>query len=361
MGLKSELMHMVFRVQGEAAGAVETLPEPVKKLLLRALGEDARLVNADDAMKILVSVNALIGQPLISKNYKLSRTFFDKQMQFTRSQAISLHQVVDFTLPSTQDTHEIPVRHYVPKVPVAADSREPILVYFHGGGFVIGNLDTHDEFCRYLSLYADMQVLSVDYRLAPEHPAPAAVLDCLDALSWVHEHAERLGIDTDAICVGGDSAGGNLAAVVAQQSKHLPYAPAAQLLIYPLTDAVKSYTSHQQYGEGLTLTLQDKHLFEYFYIHQGALKPDDVLISPVYGDVQGVAPAYVVTAEADILVDEGEAYAYQLRQAGVPVYSERVYGQPHGFINMINLHARAKLEVIKLAQGFAAFLHEHTE
>lgn len=373
MGLRTDLVHAFARAQGDVASIIETLPTPIQTLLVNVLGNDNKLANADNTMKIILSSNRLVGTPLISKNAQRSRAYFEEQMRVIQGRPLDLFQVDDFTVPSSQDldtenphlrtqmampAHEIPVRHYIPKPPVSADEAQPLLLYFHGGGFVVGSRDTHDEFCRHLALYSGMQVLSVDYRLAPEDHAPAAVLDCLSVLQWAYDHAHKLGADPKRIYVGGDSAGGNLAAVISQFSKHTAYAPKAQLLIYPVTDASTDYPSHQQYGSGYTLTLKDRHNFDYFYIHQSELKPNDPLVSPLLGDLEGVAPAYVVTAEIDLLVDEGEAYAHKLRKSGITTFSERLHGLPHGFINMMNIHTQCRLESIKIAQQFATFVSD---
>lgn len=161
---------------------------------------------------------------------------------------------------------------------------------------------------------------------------------------------------TKVLHVGGDSAGGNLSAVVAQQLKGTPHSPKAQLLIYPVTDNATHYKSYDQYGADMPLTMQDVRTFEYYYVHSGSLKLGNPLTAPMRGDATGVCPAFVVTAEMDVLVDEGEAYAHKLRREGVKVVSKRVYGQPHGFINMVGIHKGAKLELIKFAQEFAGFV-----
>lgn len=373
MGLRTDIVRAFARAQGDMANVIATLPNSIQFLLARILGDDDKLFNIDNTMKVLLASNRLIGQPLISKNPQKSRAYFAEQMRVMQGDPIELYKVNDFSIPSSTDldtdnpkllkhlpmsTHEIGMRHYIPQAPLSADEKQPVLVYFHGGAFVIGSPDTHDEFCRHLARYTGMHILSVDYRLAPEHHAPAAVCDCLSALQWTYQHADELGVDASRIYVGGDSAGGNLAAVTSQQSKGTAYAPKAQLLIYPVTDASRSYGSYQQYGEGYTLSLTDKHNAEYFYIHQSELKPTDPLVSPLLGDLEGVAPACVITAEIDLLVDEAEAYAHKLRKSGVKTVSERIHGLPHGFINMMNVHSQCRLASIKIAQDFSAFAQE---
>lgn len=373
MGLRTDIVRAFARAQGDIASVIATLPNSVQFLLARILGDDDKLLNVDNTMKVLLSSNRLVGQPLVSKNPQKCRAYFLEQMNAVQGTPIDLYQVKNFTILSSTDLGtgnpdleqqktlppvSIGVRHYIPKPPLSPEEKQPLLVYFHGGAFVVGSPDTHDEFCRHLALYANMQVLSVDYRLAPEHHAPAAVYDCMSALQWVHTHAHELAVDPSRIYVGGDSAGGNLAAVVSQQSKLTNYAPKAQLLIYPVTDASRAYPSYEQYGQGYTLSLNDKHNAEYFYIHKSQLKPNNPLVSPLLGELTGVAPAFVITAEIDLLVDEGEAYAHKLRKSGVKTVSERLHGLPHGFINMINIHSQCRLASINTAQQFARFVQD---
>lgn len=212
----------------------------------------------------------------------------------------------------------------------------PVLVFFHGGGFVIGDLDTHDNQARRLCRDLGALVLSVDYRLAPEHPFPAPLDDCLAATRWAAEHAEELDGDPAQLAVGGDSAGGNLAAMVCQRARDEGGpALAAQLLIYPVTDLTdpdgQRHRSRRDNAEGYLLTQDDMRWFE------AAYTGDDEAArraSPLWGELAGLPPAVVVTAEYDPLRDEGEAYARALTEAGVPVTHERFDGLIHGFFGM---------------------------
>jgi acetyl esterase/lipase len=211
----------------------------------------------------------------------------------------------------------------------------PMLVYLHGGGWVRGDLDTHDNNCRFLAREAGVLVLSVDYRLAPEHPFPAAVEDSLAAFRWAHENAADLDGDAAAIAVGGDSAGGNLTAVVGQlTAADGGPVPAFLLVIYPATDFSEKRRSVKLFSEGFLLTESDMDWYTAHYLadEQAALDPR---ASPLLAeDLSGVPPAYVVTAGFDPLRDEGEAYALRLREAGVPVALRRHRGLVHGFANM---------------------------
>lgn len=219
-----------------------------------------------------------------------------------------------------------PARLYRPE----GDGPWPTLVFLHGGGFVIGDLDTHDQTCRRLCRGADTVVLAIDYRLAPEHPFPAAVEDAMAAVRWAGEHLTELG-GTDFLAVGGDSAGANLSAIAAQL---MPDLVQAQVLIYPTVDPLGDYQSRTDNAVGYFLELATMEWFFTHYLSGGELDAHDVRASPYVGDLAGVAPALVVTAEFDPLRDEGEAYAAKLVAAGVPVDTVRYDGLVHGFIDM---------------------------
>jgi acetyl esterase len=223
----------------------------------------------------------------------------------------------------------IPVRIYRP----STDSKvRPVLVWFHGGGWVIGNLESADYASRMLTNASGCVVVSVDYRLAPEHKFPAAADDCFAATQWVVEHADELGIDASKVAVGGDSAGGNLAAVVAQMAKEAGGpAIAYQALVYPVTNFSFATPSYKDNADGYLLT---RASMEWFWGHYLGNEGDGqhVKASPLLcADLSGLPPAIVITAEYDPLRDEGEAYAEALKKAGVAVESKRYDGQIHGF------------------------------
>jgi len=229
---------------------------------------------------------------------------------------------------------EIPVRLYRPRSGEAL----PLLVFLHGGGFVVCDLDTHDPLCRLLANTVGCAVLSVDYRLAPEAKFPAAPEDCYAATCWAADHAHELGADPSRIAVAGDSAGGNLAAVVAQLVRDRSGPTLAhQLLIYPVTHYAFDTASYSENAEGYFLT---RGMMEWFWNHY-LEKPEhgqDPLASPLVAkDVSGLAPATLITAEFDPLRDEGEAYAERLRRAGVPVELQRYDGMFHGFFAMTEM------------------------
>jgi acetyl esterase len=225
----------------------------------------------------------------------------------------------------------IPARHYAP----AGTGPRPLLVYYHGGGFVIGDIETHDTVCRRFCRDGEMHVLSIDYRLAPEHPFPAAVDDAVAAFRWAVANAGRLGALPDKVAVGGDSAGGNLAAVVAQKelADGRP-APCAQMLLYPTVDRVTERPSLELFANGFLLSRNDLSWLHLQYT--GTTIPSrNAAQNPIFADnLSGLAPAVVATAGYDMLRDEGEAYAAALKEAGVPVILRRFDGLLHGFCNM---------------------------
>jgi acetyl esterase len=209
----------------------------------------------------------------------------------------------------------------------------PALVFFHGGGWTIGDLDTHDVLCRELALGARCAVFSVDYRLAPEHPFPAAVEDCYFATEYLFRHAGELGIDASRIAVGGDSAGGNLAAVVCLLARDSGAPPlCCQLLIYPATDQRCAFGSHARNGEGYLLTREGINFFRAAYLPH-AKDYDDWRASPLLAASHArLPPAFVLTAGYDPLVDEGRAYAERLAGAGVEVAYQDYPDMVHGFV-----------------------------
>ncbi len=226
----------------------------------------------------------------------------------------------------------IPLRLYRPS---ASGPTPPVLVYFHGGGWVIGDLDTHDVLCRQLASESKAAVVSVDYRLGPEHKFPAAVEDCWAATRWVAANGAALGVDGRRLAVGGDSAGGNLAAVVALMARDAGGpAIALQLLIYPGTDMAADTPSHGEFAEGYLLTRESIRWFIAHYLRSEA-DVDDWRASPGRApSLRGLPPALVITAGFDPLCDEGEDYARRLRRDGVLVDSVRYGGMIHGFFGM---------------------------
>ncbi|MDH3680223.1 MAG: alpha/beta hydrolase [Acidimicrobiia bacterium] len=249
---------------------------------------------------------------------------------------------------------EIPMRVYTPE----GDGPFPALVYFHGGGWVLGDLDGVNAICRTVAARAECVVASVDYRLAPEHKYPAPLDDCFAAAQWVAEQGTELGVDTSRIAVGGDSAGGNLAAAVALRARESGGPELAmQLLVYPVTDLSFGTGSYDENGDGYLLTTDMMKWFWDLYLND-ASEGESHLVSPLRADdLSGLPPAVVLTAEYDPLRDEGEAYADRLREAGVAVTHERFDSQIHAFWQMMAVFPAASeaadLAAAELRSAFA--------
>ncbi|TLS35335.1 alpha/beta hydrolase [Pseudalkalibacillus caeni] len=235
---------------------------------------------------------------------------------------------------------DIPIRVYVPE---GVEAPYPAVVFYHGGGWVIGSLDTHDAVCRLLSNKGDCLVISVDYRLAPENKFPAAVNDAYDSLSWIAEHADDFQIDPDRIAVAGDSAGGNLAAVacIIAKEKKTPKI-SHQLLLYPSTGYKEEPPSIKENGEGYMLTAELMAWFrEHYFNNEEEMR--NPYASPIfYDDVSGLPPATILTAQYDPLRDVGKAYAEHLKADGVPVYYKNYEDLIHGFANFVGFVPEAK-------------------
>jgi acetyl esterase len=270
------------------------------------------------AQAVLDTIASLGFPPITEVSPPEARTIRRAHLQ---PSAIELHEIRDI------DAGGVPARLYRP----TDDDGLGLLVYFHGGGWVVGDLETHDSTCRALAADSGQAVLSVDYRLAPEHPCPAAFDDALSATRWAREHAEELGVDPDRLAIGGDSAGGNLAAAVTQ----LGAVPLRfQLLVYPVTDARCNTTSYEDFRDGPYLTRASMDWYIAHYLSGGECGPNDPRVSPLLAADEAIAkspPTHVVTVETDVLRDEGEAYAARLESVGVPTTSRRYKGMFHGF------------------------------
>jgi acetyl esterase len=230
----------------------------------------------------------------------------------------------------------VPLRYYRPLG--ASGAALPVLVYYHGGGWVLGDLDTHDALCRELANRAGCAVIAVDYRLGPEHRFPAAVIDCIAATRWVHEHAAELGLDATRLAVGGDSAGGNLAAVVSIAARDAGKPPIAfQLLIYPATDMNCTAASHAENGQGYTLPRETIAWFIGHYIADSAQYTDWRASPLLHPDLSRLPPALVLTAGFDPLRDEAAAYAKRLTAAGNRASYVLFAREMHGFVSTSRL------------------------
>lgn len=291
------------------------------------------------AQALLDQFVALGGQALSSMSVPDARRAMEV-LAAMRAAPPPIQSAVDRRIPGPAG--EIPVRIYTPTAPAPL----PLLVYFHGGGWVLGGIDTHDGVCRELANGAGCVVVSVDYRLAPEHKFPAAAEDCYAATQWTAAHAAELGADAKRLAVGGDSAGGNLAAVVPQMARDRGGPPIIfQLLIYPATDAAFDTPSYRDNAEGYLLTTGDMRWFWNHYLNSPADAANSVASPLRAKHLTGLPAALVITAEFDPLRDEGEQYARQLEEAGVPARLTRYDGMIHGFFGMSSMMDKAKAAV----------------
>lgn len=284
-----------------------------------------------------------------------------------RDETRKLHALFGLPPPAVGAVREIRIPRAGDAIPArlyrsagsTAQTKLPLLVFFHGGGWTVGDLDSYDPLCRTLANEARCAVLSIDYRLAPEHPFPAAVDDAFTATAWAGEHAQALGVDAARIAVGGDSAGGNLAAVTAILARDRG-APALvfQLLVYPATHQASERPSWQQFGRGYLLDLEAMRYFQSQYLRH-ARDYDDWRASPLLRhDLQGLPPALVITAGFDPLLDDCVAYVQHLRASGVEVEHHCYDGMVHGFLTLGKMFPAAS-EATRLAAGALARAFRH--
>jgi acetyl esterase len=310
------------------------IPKPVKRLLTgrRSITIDGNTLDTTLQLMLAAQRSAGLDGLVASSDIPVARTELRKLAAMVDADiAVG---VKNLSIPGAAGP--IRARHYTP---VNTCGTEPLLVFFHGGGFVLGDLDTHDGLCRLICRDAAVHVLSIDYRLAPEHKAPAGVEDCYAAYRWALEHAAELGADPARVAVGGDSAGGNLAAVVSLQARNDGVQlPALQLLIYPVTYLDSETRSKTLFAEGFFLTKADMDWFRNQYLDGAPIDVADPRVSPLLvEDLSGLPPALLLTGGFDPLRDEGNQYAERLAAAGVPV-DHRQYGSlVHGFTNFFPL------------------------
>ncbi|RWC57127.1 alpha/beta hydrolase [Mesorhizobium sp.] len=305
-----------------------------------------------DALRVLEIGRAAGGAPFETGSVAAARAAYNASFPTLQGE----HEPVAATLEKRIDGPNGSITVRIHRGIGALPNGAPALLYLHGGGWVIGNLDSHDEICRLMANLGNAVIVSPDYRLAPEHKFPAGLEDCLSALRFMAENAADLGIDKARIGVAGDSAGGNLAAVLALLARDgLAPSLAAQILIYPNTDARQTADSYRRFGEGFGLTAATMAWFRDHYVRT----PDDTLdwrASPLLApDLASVAPAFVALAGCDILADEGAAYAARLQAAGVPVILRQWPGQIHGFVSMGRHIPAARQAVAEAAAAWRQF------
>jgi len=304
-------------------------------------------------------VNALLdflaqlgGPPMPEQTPEQARIAF-KQLGAMNTAPLRELNVAEITIPGPAGGMR--ARIYKPW----AQPRLPAMVFFHGGGMVVGDVETHDRTCRELAEACRSMIVSVEYRLAPENKFPAAVDDAYAAVSWVWANAAALGADPGRIGVGGDSAGANLSAVTSLQARDRGGPPIAyQLLLYPPTDMTANFPSKHENGQGYFLTHDEMVWFVNHYIRDEADKLNPLGSPLLARDHSRLPPAIVVTAEFDPLRDEGEAYAEKLRRAGVPVKLRRYDGMIHGFLSMFDYIDRAKQAVAEVGADVAELVHQ---
>lgn len=318
------------KIGGATLRALPRIPGPVKRLLLggRSVVIDGNTLDTT-LQFMLFGQNAMgLGSLILDDDCPTARALL-RMLTDGFKQDIPVASVTNLVI--TGPDGPIPARHYRP----FDGDRAPLLVFYHGGAMVVGDLETHDDLCRHICREGGMHVLSVDYRLAPEHKAPASVDDAFTAYNWALDHAAELGADADRVAVGGDSAGANLAALVSLRARDEGVRlPAVQLLFYPVTDWGAQTRSRTLFGDGFFLTGADLQFGVEKYLEGGPVDASDPRVSPLLvDDLSGLPPALLLTAGFDPLRDEGRQYADALRSAGVAVDHREFGSLIHGFVN----------------------------
>ena len=358
LGAKHAPMRLASRMQGAVSTigvkVIPWIPTPAKRALFggRSVTIDGNTL--DPTLQLMLSglravgIDGLVVDDDPGASRAQMRQLFDGASRDRRSTSTS----------TTCRCPDRPVRsaarHYRP----ANGATAPLLVFYHGGGWAIGDLDTYDALCRLTCRDAGIHVLSIDYRLAPEHPAPAAVEDAYAAFRWAYDHAEELGAAPGRIAVGGDSAGGNLAAVVCQLARDegAP-APVLQWLIYPRTDFTAQTRSLGLFARGFLLTKRDIDWFESQYLRGSGVDRADPRVSPLLAEsLAGLAPALIAVAGFDPLRDEGESYAAALQAAGTAVDLRCMGSLTHGFANLFQLGGGSAAATTELISALRAHL-----
>lgn len=291
----------------------------------------------DPQVKAAIDASVAMGiKPAHQLSIEQGRQALEARAAMMNQSLEPVHEVTERTIPGPGG--ELRLRIYRPERPGPL----PVLVYYHGGGWIRGSLDTHEPLCRALTNQVGCLVVSVDYRLAPEAKFPAAADDCYAATCWVAEHARELGVDASRLAVGGDSAGGYLAATICQLARDRGGPPIKfQLLLYPVMGYDFETESYRQNAEGYMMERQDMIFYWQQYLPNEAAAREPYAV-PLAGDLRGLPPAHLTTAEFDVLRDEGMAYAERLRAAGVPATSRCYEGLIHGFYGMAAVVDRAR-------------------
>jgi acetyl esterase len=340
------------RAERAVAAAVAALPPTVQRLLAggRPIRRDGQEL-APDVQLVLTLLRLGGHRGLDSMTPAAARAEIRRAARVYLGTRLAIARVEPCTLRGPAGA--LPARLYVPDA-----ATRGLVVWYHGGGWTVGDLDTHDGACRALAHGARTRILAVEYRLAPEHRFPAAADDALAAFEDAVREAPALGVDPARVAVGGDSAGGNLAAVVAQQAvRRGGPVPAAQLLVYPVTDLSRKHPSYAFFADGFFLTAKEMDWYRAHYLAGDEAAARDPRASPLLADdLRGLPPALVLTAGFDVLRDEGEAYARRMEASGVPVRLARHAGLVHGFWNAAAVSAGARAALEDAARWIAAVL-----
>jgi acetyl esterase len=348
--LDSVLRDTVTAVQANALSPLYALPAAVRRRLAGApIQIDGNTLDPD--VQLLLRIDNLL--PRTTKtDAPAARARFRNLCKLIPGTPADLLRVTDLTVRGAAG--QLGARLYIPR----GDVGRGLLVFLHGGGWVVGDLGTHDALCRAIAADSGVRVLSVDYRLAPEAPAPSAAEDAIAAFTWAVDHAEDLGADPARIAVGGDSAGDNLAAVVAQQTvrRGLPQ-PALQVLLYPAVDLVARRPSRDLFSEGFILTEEDIIWYRDLYTPDPTLRPDPI-VSPLRAeDLTGLPPTYLTTAGFDPLRDEGLEYATALTAAGNHLTHAHHNTLPHGHANLLTVPGTTRKAHTHLTNHLKSTLH----
>lgn len=357
LGARQAPIGWTSRLQGLATTAgvkvIPWIPTAAQRMLVRSRAIMIDGNTLDPTLQLMLTGQRLVGIDGLVVDDDAAASRAQMREALLRFSGPQIHvEVDDITLPGPGG--EIAARHYHPPNGAAA----PLLVFYHGGGWTIGDLDTHDALCRLTSRDAGIHVLSIDYRLAPEHVAPAAVEDAYAAYTWAAEHAGQLGAIPGRIAVGGDSAGGNLAAVVCQLARDAGGpAPVLQWLLYPRTDFTAQTRSMSLFARGFLLTKRDMDWFDSQYLRRSTLDRTDPRLSPLLAEsLSGLAPALIAVAGFDPLRDEGESYATALRAAGTAVDLRPMGSLTHGFASLFPLGGGSAAATSELISALRAHL-----
>jgi acetyl esterase len=344
---------IINTLAGLTLRALPRIPDPVKRLLLgrRSITIDGNTLDTTLQLMLAgqkaVGLGGLVADPDVAEARAQLRI-----LAASFKQDIPVAAVTNLSIPGPAGS--IPARHYVP----ANGDGAPLLVFYHGGGFVIGDLETHDDLCRLICRDGGVHVLSVDWRLAPEHKAPAGPDDAYAAYRWALDRAAELGADAGRVAVGGDSAGGNLAALVSLRARDEgARLPALQLLIYPVTSLRGESRSKTLFAEGFFLTRRDMDWFMGHYVDGADIEWTDPRVSPLLSaDLSGLPPALVLTGGFDPLRDEGTQYAKAMRAARVTVDHRQFGSLIHGFANLFPLGGGSATATTEMISALRAHL-----